>query len=323
MWTLRRTARLVEPGLSIPMLALLLALAGCSRDAANPLNASRSASASRDGAALASGPSVSGAYFPLQIGNRWHTEAESRNRITPTNGGPIEDFVIHDDITRVLVGTETISGRTYVVEADSTEETTSTENLGSFLTWIRYRQDASGLYEADVAISTPPALAARVQPFPARLSERLPEGQREAFAAAWDRVQQRAAALRAPHRGALSAGNAAGRPGGVGAEEITRLSYPLRPGAEWVIRGDPFFGSVVEANENFEAPAGRFPSSRIRTVADFLGPNDLVHVWFSRSGMLALRYHLESFATDVDGNIIGTASFDYDETLRDFSLAGP
>ena len=82
------------------------------------------------------------------------------------------------------------------------------------------------------------------------------------------------------------------------------------------------FGSVVEANEIIAVPAGRFPSSRIRIVSALLGPNDAVHVWFSRSGTLALRYHLETQVTDVDGNIIGTETFDYDETLQDLSLVG-
>jgi len=280
------------------------------------------------GSFLAAGGS--GGYFPLQIGNRWHAESDFRSTLTTPDGGT-ETFTIHANIMREIIGTETLAGRTYVVEQTVTEEDGP---FGPFNSWLRYRQDAAGLYEADVDISQPPVLHSgtsagpinaalpEARDLPATFAERLSADQLDAYQAAWDVLQKRIVAIRSIHT--LAFGNGAtAAPGGVLPNELTRLAYPLRPGATWVIRDDPYFGSIVEANGNLEVPAGRFPSSQIRIPNEFMGPNDVVRVWFSRSGQLAFRYHIESVATDVDGNPIGTVSADYDETLRDFSLARP
>ncbi len=112
-------------------------------------------------------------------------------------------------------------------------------------------------------------------------------------------------------------------PGGPLSEEITRLRYPLRPGASWTVREDPFFGSTVEAMEVVKLPPGRFPAARIRMKSEFYGPNDRVRLWFGRSGELGHQYHLEASATDYMGNVIGTILFDETEMLTDIDLVGP
>ena len=310
---------------SFVLILLVLGSTGCSRTAPNEPAASM-AGAFRSGPALLASPHGAGSYFPLQIGNRWHTSVDVHNRITFLDGST-QDTPSQADIVRVLIGTETIGGASYTVEQDSTHEQTPSEDLGSFVSWIRYRQDGAGLYEADVDPNTPPVLdggivaraAAHVDArgLPSRFASALTENQRAAFAAAWDKLEQRAAAIRSLRLAA--------KPAGVLPGEITRLAYPLHPGQEWVIRSDPdfMFTGEVEANEVVQVPAGSFPSSRIRILFAFLGSNDRVHVWFSRSGMVAFRYHIESVATDVDGNIVGTVAFDYDESLQEYALVAP
>src|SRR5262245_37877369 len=106
------------PRLSAFLSLLFLAVLGCARQSPNA--PAVSTIARQTGSALAAGPNPAGAYFPLQIGNRWQAKAESRARLTPSNGGPVEEQVILSDITRLLIGTETLSGTDYVVQQDST-----------------------------------------------------------------------------------------------------------------------------------------------------------------------------------------------------------
>src|SRR5258707_6558991 len=83
-------------------------------------------------------------YFPLQIGNRWHSISETRAGRIPPDGGPVDELAYFTDIFRFLEGTETIDGTSYVVEQDSTNQQGS--SFGPVVNWIRYRQDLSGLY---------------------------------------------------------------------------------------------------------------------------------------------------------------------------------
>lgn len=315
---------------------LLLGLTGCGRETPNAPVLSNAYALSP---ALAAGAAASGAFFPLAIGNRWHAVAESRLRFEPTGGGaPTEEFTFHDDITRVLIGTETLSGRPYTVQEETTIETGGPggDEPGTFMNWTRFRQDATGLYEADVVVNDPPVLDTRLGPtapvvskkgtsaapraLPAGIVARLPEAERVAYAAAWARLQTRMAAVRSLVRSNTAT---AGPQGGLLAEEIARLRYSLHPQAEWVIRSEPFFASTVEAAEVLDLPAGRFPAWRIRLDNEFLGPDDVAHVWFGRSGQLALRFHLVGIATDVDGNEIGRVVVDWDEVLNDLALVKP
>src|SRR2546421_13106499 len=58
---------------------LATALTGCARPTPNA-PASDRASAHANQSFLAAGPDAGGAYFPLQIGNRWHSESTERRR---------------------------------------------------------------------------------------------------------------------------------------------------------------------------------------------------------------------------------------------------
>jgi len=242
------------------------------------------------------------------------------------------------DMTRVLIGTEERSGRAYTVEEETTIETGGLGEPGpwTFVNWTRYRQDATGLYVADVATSEPPVLdagsgqtgsvaskqgaSAARRTLPAGISARLPKAERDAYAIAWERLQARMADVRS-----LARFDAAtvGPPGGILSGEITRLRYPLHPRAAWVIRSEPLFTSTVEAAEPLDLPAGNFPAWRIRLGSGLFGPDDTAHVWYSRSGQLALRYHLVGIATDIDGNEIGRLVADWDEVLSNLALVKP
>ena len=285
------------------------------------------------GAADRLAPALEGAFFPLAIGNHWHATSEFHVEIVPLQGPPFGEMTVHGDIARALVGTETIFGRPYVVMEETTVESSlPPEESQPFTNWIRYRQDAPGLYEADVVVSTPPVLDGQERPAPLagaanvgmqrnvtdRIMSSVPADQVSAFASAVERVRQKAEIIQSAfHRGVLTQSV---RSGGLLSGEITRLRYPLRPGATWTIRPYPLFAASVEGVEALDLPAGKFSSYRIRVDSEFFGPPDIVHVWVSRSGQLAFRYHLESIATDVDGNELGKAMTDYDEVVDEVAL---
>ncbi len=102
--------------------------------------------------------------------------------------------------------------------------------------------------------------------------------------------------------------------------EITRLGYPLRPGASWVIRADPYFDSAVEGAEVLDLAVGRVPAWRIRIGVQGLGPDDQVHLWCGRSGFLKLAVHIEDQFLDPNRNLIGRLIYEDNEQLVGLSL---
>jgi hypothetical protein len=282
---------------------------------------------------LAASSSPTGAFFPLTIGNRWHATADARSVLQPAGGGPpIEEFSSHSDISRELTGTEELFGRSYVILQETTVETVGNDPPSVPLTWwTRYRQDATGLYEADAFLTQPPASSsgigtdARVvtgpvrRQFPMGLRARLPVEQIAAYERAWNDLQDRIAAAR---RWSASPGSEL-RSTNLMSDEITRLDYPMHPGGQWTIRPDPYFASTVEGVDHLRLPAGDFPAYRIRIDSEAFGPDDSVHFWFGRSGQLQAQVHLTGIATDVDGNEIGRFVFDYREAVDVVSLAKP
>lgn len=321
-------------GFGIPILLLAVS---CSRQAPNA-PALEGIYSARTLAAAGAAPN--GAFFPLQIGNHWRAEANAYYRTEPLQGPPYDELRIHTNFTRNLIGTETLLDRPYVVLQETWTENdpfTGEPRTGTY--WTRYRQDASGLYEADIAATTPPNLdtsagAIAVSPvsssmpvamrsLPATLTVSIPEEEIVAFEAAWERTRVRAEVVRSAFQKSDPAITFQGSRRGLLPGEITRLHYPLHPGTSWVIRPNPLFSSKVEAIEKLTLLAGRFPAYRIRIDNEALGPADFVHLWIGRSGQLALRYHLESEATDSDGNVIGRVIYDYDEVLHELSLVKP
>jgi hypothetical protein len=315
--------------LSLGALASLLSILlvnGCSRDV--PVApALRGGAATEARASLAASPA--GAFFPLIIGNRWHATAVFRVTVTPNQGSPYSD-AFHQDISRELIGTEALFGRTYVVMREDVVETGPGES-SSGSSWTRYRQDASGLYEADVSALQPPgsepvlssvrtASASGRREFPGSLASRMTAVELQAYRAAWDRIQDRIAAIR---RGLGQ--EVVIRADGLMPNEITRLRYPLHPGATWDIRTDPdlTFTSIAEAVEPLNLPVGNLTAWRIRIWITGLSDQDSVHLWIGRSGQLQFTYHLVGIATDEDGNVIGTTASDYSETVDRIDLVKP
>jgi hypothetical protein len=229
-------------------------------------------------------------------------------------------------------------GRSYFVQEETASPSGSLigRAASASSTWTRYRQDRSGLYEADVDASVPPTLDGgschvprssatvpgvdKARSLPASLVGRLPAAQRSAFAAAWDRLQERESLIRTSLPAASGAGGGRGRRRGLLGGEIVRLKYPLHDGAMWVIRPDPLFSSTVDEHEVLALPAGRFPSYDIRIDSDLIEAGEFVRLWFGRSGQLAFRFRLVALVTDSEGNEIGTLVDDHGEVLRDFSL---
>jgi hypothetical protein len=250
----------------------------------------------------------------------------------PAGGGPpVEEFSSHNDISRELAGTEELFGRSYVILQETTIETVGNGPPSDpFTFWTRYRQDATGLYEADVLLTQPPApsvtgTAARMEIGPARrqfpvgFRARLPVEQAAACERAWNDLQDRIAALR---RLSAAPGSEL-RSTSLMSDEITRLDYPMRPGGQWTIRLDPYFASTVEGVDHLRLPAGDFPAYRIRIDSEAFGPDDTVHLWFGRSGQLQAQFHLTGIATDVDGNEIGRFVYEYREAVDEVALLKP
>jgi len=143
-----------------------------------------------------------------------------------------------------------------------------------------------------------------------------------AVLAAWGDLRERLYLMRDPTSSGLAA-HGHGRKGGPLPGEITRLSYPLRTGARWVIRQDPLFTSVVEGVEPVAVAGHKIPAFRIRIESELAGANDRVHLWASRAGMVKLAYHLEGVAMDENGNVLGLLIAEHRERLLDLHLVAP
>jgi hypothetical protein len=106
-------------------------------------------------------------------------------------------------------------------------------------------------------------------------------------------------------------------------EELTRLSYPLRPGQEWTVRDEPFFGSEVEAHDVLDLPPGKMSCFRIKMTNFAMGPDDEVFVWYGRDGFLGMSIHVEGEVIDIGGNPIGVLVFDQNMFLESLDLVRP
>ena len=309
-----------------------MTLAGCGRTVAPVTSATDRAPATalRAGMVGMDGPAPGGTpanlFYPLDLGNHWGYGHELSVTIVPTGGPPGPVSTVRDRHERDLVCVEPRAGRRYVVE--------QTSYGASLFSWVRYRQDGAGLFEADVSIEEPPVCAglsghkifdADVLPastgeeaWPALAAKLADPAQQAAYRAAWDRVQARAAAVRR----ALEPGPTEAARGGVEPDELTRLEYPLHPGAHWVIRAHPRFESFVERAEALDLAVGHVPAWRIRVESEFLGQNDSVRFWYGQDGFLKLAAHFEGIATDPSGNLIGIVVADESELLDELALRG-
>ena len=263
-------------------------------------------------------------FYPLHIGNEWTYDYALSVVTIPVGGPPAVPLMQTDRRTRDIVCIENLGGNDYFVERTYYPSP-------RIFTWVRLREDRDGLFEADIATTLPPDCpapagrprfdAGAIAPKSddeawAAIAARVPASARAAYREAWKGIAARASAIRR----VLGRTPAGPRTEGVGAGEITRLEYPLRPGASWVIREDPRFESTVEGAEALDLAVGRVPGWRIRIDIDGLGDRDRVHVWYGRSGFLKSDVHVEGEATDPSGNPIGQVIFEESEVLVALSL---
>jgi len=314
------------------VLFLAAGLTGCSAERKSmPTAADASLS---DGRIIADGaPEGAGGqgFYPLELGNHWTFERRFTAVFLEADGSTTPVYDATTSIEAELVCVEMLNGRSYVVEHD-----VETYGPDTFEQWVRMRQDASGLYEADVATNTPPSCATRPnrgggpqrihEDRDAQIAERLAAvasspGELSALQSAWDRIRERHEAL----HGVVGPGvGFLGKAGGPESGEITRLRYSLHTGQSWTIREDPEFTSEDEGGEALHTPAGAISVRRIRVDSEFFGPGDRVVFWFGRhEGFVGLNAHTEGIATDVNGNPIGTFVTDDIINLVGLDLVGP
>ena len=296
-------------------------------DASNRLNSSSDLGAQRGHG--------NGGFFPLEFGNRWQHTREITIVLIPDGGEPQPPMTFGSESETEVSGTEILFGTSYVLAETRWKDE---DSEGTY--WYRYRQDRSGLYEADVSIIDPPASGLGVSAAGGLTTAHTAEARRQHLALQLrargappgalhvvEATLARHAMIRAV---ALAIGSstdadlpakAARRPTGPLGLELTRLSYPLHPGASWIIRDVPRITATVEGAETLDLPAGRFASWRIRIdwPGNF-GPRDVVHVWFGRCGDLQFAAHLEGEQTGPDGVPNGYVISDESEVLVDLDL---
>ena len=321
-----RMSHLFTPArrLVVPLAAIALVLSACGRSAPplslDSTDASGLASLTR-GAGVNAG--YGGSFYPLELGNRWRYEHALTIYAVPEGGPPGPAFGFNREEERSLVCVEQSGDRSYVVEENGPPVTPAW--------WVRYRQDAAGLYEGDVSVAEPPPcnVAGRVlddgaqrtnsydEVWAAFAATRPEPAQQGTYRAAFEKLRTRAAMLGRM----VGAGSDVSSSVGVESGEITRLQYPLRPGAHWVIRAEPRFESTVEGADALDLAVGHLPAWRIRVDSEFVGADDHVHVWYGRSGFLKSVVHIEEAGTDTEGNIVRMI-LDERWELIDLSLNG-
>jgi hypothetical protein len=312
------------------VLALVLSLMGCSAN--QPTRPPVETRANAATLASSRDPGAASGFYPLDIGNHWEYERILQFTIIPSGQtGAAEPVELYREISNHdLTGYAERDGIRYVVEEWSTPP-----EPGSPI--VFYRQDLSGLYEADPPHPVPVALASRSDvPVPRRVSDSIRARAEAAIAArfddptarlamntAWLETEQKLKRLQGagiPGWGGLQ--GARGRPGGVGPLEITRLGYPLSIEAHWIIRHDPRFECTVEGIETFAAHSGRVKNYRLRIDSELFDPDDRVLLYESPIGYIGLHGVSKSEARDENGNPIGTLVTEQIERLIDYRLVG-
>ena len=284
-------------------LPLLLLIPACAQEEASAPLAPEASVAALDGAGSGRGPT---GHYPLQSGNRWSYQARVVFTRILEEGGPQPPEVVVRHEVKEIVGHQEDQGRCYVVQRSTlTEDPGEDPLVGTLL----LRQDASGLYEADLPVVGGVA-AATLQLRP----DVRPDAAERA------RQVQRERMELARRLGAGLGIAAEGRPGGVLDGEIQRLAYPLHPGREWTVREEPLFHSWVDGREILDLPSGRTAAWRVGIRSPLFGENDRYFFFYGQDGYVGLRGHAETELVKEDGEPIGILILEDQEWLESVEI---
>ncbi len=242
-------------------------------------------------------------WYPLAEGNWWRSLSGFSMRLTPTGGVPGPWDGEGWETRREIACAATIDGRDYLVEALS--------NVDVGYRWIPFRQDATGLYEAAVEITTPwcdgatdrmraPVTRGGQSPREAllrRLASMPPAGAEPVtFAATVRDLDARARTLE----------RALGRSGVPAGTELTRLADPLRPGQTGVVNEVLDLRATVTGRERRDVPGlGMFHVLAVKLHGPMFGPDDRAVTWWSKDGMIGYRFEFFGDWVDNSGRVIG------------------
>jgi hypothetical protein len=213
-------------------------------------------SSSEAGVGLASRRSL----YPLTVGNLWTYRVRTTDQIT-TDAGPQPPVIEEHPAVVGIEAAAFINGDDRYFS--QVEAAVRGDTLSGSLFYVR--SNRQGVFELDLsfapnglAISAPavdpaaPALTAYVDRTIADPAQRI------AFQHAADDVAAKLAAVAVlggrPRPGPLRQGPRTGAEPG----ELTLLSYPVIPGARWVVRDDPRFARLVVGRDQVHVPFGTF-----------------------------------------------------------------
>ena len=261
----------------------------------------------RSGGELLASEKGWGSYLPLEKGRTWQYEGVFFGWFTPY-GGVTEPFV--EPPYRYDLYWEIEGARTLVDGEYAQIRETLIDETGESQFCLYYRQTRDALFERLEPCGDVDRRGYAVEP--AGPSRRGLQGLRTPAGMSRDRL----AALVSSARSRLDRLSIAGRafgtvsPAGTAQEQptLTRLAYPLHPNSEWlVVRYDPDleFHSRVVGRERRVGPSGSEQAWKIQMFSSFLGPEDEVFLYISRSGYLGYEAHLFETATDEQGTPIG------------------
>ena len=289
--------------LALALLVLLLA-SGCTDTSPTSSDATKdatwSAPANRGNASQSWNT-----FYPLAVGNRWRSTRAWSGSWVGDGDPPWPAESGGEDYEFEQICTEVRGGVPYIVE-----EQRIFSDSDSGASHVRYRQNETGLYEADVCLCEPPdcsessALLAvlgsePIERFWEKIASTIPDPvARAAAKERWDRFSSKLAAAR---QLSIPLQKAAG------ASELTRLKYPLFPGQNWAIRNDPSFTfkAGVEVFEFVDLPVGRVPAYRVR-VSPPIDPQEVFDYvqWWGPCGFMGAREHAEFEWMDGSGQTL-------------------
>jgi hypothetical protein len=264
-------------------------------------------------------------FYPLALGDHWTYDRTLTSRF---GYGPDElaESVIRATVTRELNCSIPAGPDLYV-----SEHTVEQDEAYVFNSWILYRQDSSGLYEADYLFtdSSPcadPGAAAASKRAPdvfdrawsAKPVEQTPRSSPEMLAE-WNRQQRVLRSVIEPLGDRLKSAPSfeAALP------EIQRLGYPLHGGSQWITRNEPRFTSRVVAHQRVRTPAGVLDAYKILITSDLFGPRDKVFVWYGKVGFIGIISYAEGYFVDENGIFAGWLKTDYREILTGYRIQEP